>query len=77
MNIDDAPSLAKNNLFRLSIKPIAGCYSCMAVFSSEAITQYTDEGTTAMCPRCKVDAVVAGESDTDELMRAHMRWFSS
>lgn len=34
------------------------CYSCEAVFDAKEVNDYWDHHTTAVCPRCGIDAVV-------------------
>lgn len=43
-----------------------GCFHCLAVFTPDAITRWTDEvngeGVTALCPRCGIDSVIGTAS---------------
>jgi hypothetical protein len=66
-----------------------GCFYCLAVFAPDAIREWTDivdegeeaRGTTAFCPKCEIDSVIASSSGypiTKEFlakMRSH--WFRS
>ena len=60
---------------------LCGCFYCLAVFPPAAIDSWLDEGEgTALCPRCRIDAVVGAASGYPitleflKAMRAH--WFS-
>jgi hypothetical protein len=39
-----------------------GCVHCLSIFEPTAITSWVDEGTTALCPLCGVNAVVGSDS---------------
>ncbi|MDC9825045.1 cytoplasmic protein [Devosia sp. ZB163] len=39
-----------------------GCYFCLATFAPSDITEWIDEGSCAMCPRCGIDAVLGDAS---------------
>jgi len=41
-----------------------GCYSCKATFSPEQIMEWTDKNMTALCPHCKMDAVLPDYNGT-------------
>jgi len=49
----------------------AVCYHCGEVFLPSAIVRWCDDGQTAICPYCPVDAVVGfnGEVDPDPGIR--------
>lgn len=63
----------------LGISSKAGCYSCCKVFLANEIKEYTDDGETALCPYCSVDAVVGDASGylvtEDNLRIASKYWF--
>ncbi len=58
---------------------ICGCFYCLSTFPPSDIVEWTDDGQTALCPRCPVDAVLGSASGLPiaraflELM--HERWF--
>ena len=56
MNIQNAINLAMRNKKNLINK--AGCYQCFKLFEVQEIKEYTDQGETALCPFCKLDAVI-------------------
>jgi hypothetical protein len=58
---------------------LCGCFYCLAIFAPSEIVEWIDDGQTAICPKCPVDAVVGSASGfpiTRELLqRMHNRWF--
>lgn len=56
-----------------------GCFYCLRIFSAAEITEWVDDGQTAICPHCPVDAVIGSASGypiTPEfLRRMHDYWF--
>ena len=50
--------MAMRNRKNLAMTNIAGCYYCQAIFDPKEIKEHTDQGETALCPYCSVDAVV-------------------
>ena len=55
-----------------------GCFHCQQTYAAEEITDWADDGQTAICPRCGVDAVLSAHTDlltADFLARMHARWF--
>lgn len=54
------------------------CYFCLSEFNPEEIVEWTDEGETALCPKCKIDSVVGNSVvnwDTKFLEDASHYWF--
>ena len=58
---------------------LVGCFYCQAKFPPSEITEWIDDGTTALCPHCGIDSVLPDSVDlSDEMLRAmHDYWFSS
>ena len=64
---------------------LCGCFYCLETFPPGSITEWTDAvadvGTTAICPRCGIDSVIASESGypitRDFLARMRSHWFSA
>ena len=58
---------------------ICGCFYCLSIFPPSAIIEWTDDGQTAICPKCPVDSVIGSASGypiTQEfLQRMHDHWF--
>jgi len=50
--------LAMRNRIPLQNAKNAGCFHCLAVFLPQEVTEYTDQGETALCPKCGTDAVL-------------------
>ncbi len=79
-NIERVPLFAMKNRQALAESDLGGCYHCMQSFSVHAIEQWTDNGETALCPLCEVDAVIPQSSgillDEDTLQVIHDRWFT-
>jgi hypothetical protein len=48
-----------------------GGYHCLAVFPGDDVHQWIDDDLTALCPRCGIDAVVPGLTDTATLRDPH------
>lgn len=55
------------------------CFYCKAVLDRSEITDYADNGQTAICPKCGIDAIIADsiEETVDEKIIADMHeyWF--
>jgi hypothetical protein len=75
----EAHKHSSHNRAELEWSNICGCFSCTAVFPPSAIVEWTDQGETALCPSCTMDAVIGSQSGYPitigalEKMRAH--WF--
>jgi hypothetical protein len=56
-----------------------GCFYCFAIFPPSAITEWVDDGQTAICPFCPADSVIGSASNypiTREFLEAmHGHWF--
>jgi hypothetical protein len=74
MNIEKFTQVSFRN--RSLIKPDGkvSCFYCRTTYLGKYITEWTDEGMTAICP-CGIDSVVPYEVDQETLNRAHDRWF--
>ena len=77
MDIEKASELSIYNRPRIKAGEVCGCYFCLTVFDGGEIHEWMDDGKTACCPRCDVDAVLPGVDDIDALTAAHERWFTS
>ena len=75
--------LSSDNRALLGRSSRAGCFYCCAVFSPAEVTDWidgpqlqtgsTEDGVTALCPRCGIDSVIPeteGRSLTAELLAA-------
>ncbi len=59
---------------------LSGCFYCLAIFNPSKIVDWTDEGTTALCPKCGIDSVIGSASgfpiQTEFLKSMQRYWFS-
>lgn len=72
MNISQVPHDAMKNRSQQASSKSAICYHCAGSFSASEVSQYTDSGQTALCPKCGVDAVLfesSGHPMTQEFAR--------
>ncbi|MFT0211482.1 cytoplasmic protein [Pseudomonas sp. F1_0610] len=57
-----------------------GCFSCLDQFDYKNIEEWLDDGDTALCPSCCVDAVLGSDSDialTEEFLQLMQDyWFT-
>ena len=61
----------------LSKGGLCGCFHCLSVFDASEVRDWAT-GTTALCPRCGIDAVLAAHAapiDPEFLQRMRARWF--
>ncbi len=65
--IEDAPDRSIRNRSALAESESASCFFCVRTFPSAEVTSWTDQGETAICPNCHVDAVLPGEIDPETL----------
>jgi hypothetical protein len=73
---NDANSAAFRNRAAIERALEVSCYYCLRTFDPTAIEKWTDEGETACCPHCEVDAVLPGRIERAELRALHAHWFS-
>jgi hypothetical protein len=53
-----------------------GCFFCLRTFAPSEITQWTDKGQTALCPKCGIDSVLPSVTDPSILAVMNLYWFS-
>lgn len=59
----------------------ASCFHCLKTFVPKNIQEWadevrwTDEGQTAICPNCGIDAILPGVVSNDILVLMHHHWF--
>lgn len=59
--------------------PECGCFYCKTIFKPSEITRWTDDGQTAICPKCDIDSVIPGNAVfiTEKLLKdMNDYWFS-
>ena len=59
---------------------VCGCFHCLNTFSPFVIYEWVDKETTALCPKCGIDAVIGNSSGfpiTEEFLKQMKDfWFS-
>jgi len=44
---------------RAQVKAVqCGCFDCLSMFHGASVTQWVDDGQTALCPSCGIDTVL-------------------
>lgn len=51
------------------------CFDCLQPLPTTEISEWIDENTTAICPRCGIDSVLPGPAEPDVLRAMHTYWF--
>lgn len=54
------------------------CFSCLETFKPWDVREWADSGTTALCPKCGIDAVIgdsAGYDDMDDMRKLQEVYF--
>lgn len=78
--VEQAPKLSIRNRSRLAGASRMGCYFCIQLFPVNAVQEWADDGETAICDYCGVDALIAETADVplnEELLARMMeRWFT-
>ena len=77
----EAHAHCANHREELEASDLAGCFYCCGVFSSGIIDEWTDDDTTALCPKCGIDSVIGDASghpvnDVKFLKEMNGLWFS-
>jgi hypothetical protein len=67
------------NRSTLKKSDLCGCFYCLEVFSPSEIQEWTDDGDTALCPKCGIDSVIGSVSgysiQREFLSKMHDHWF--
>jgi len=77
----EAHEHSANHRPQLEASNLAGCFFCCATYSPSQIEEWVDDETTALCPKCGIDAVIGGASgfpigDGKFLKEMNGIWFS-
>ena len=75
MELNKAVKHSIRNKELVSQVSICSCYNCVRTFSPSEIMDWTDQGRTAICPLCGLDAVLPGQ--VDNLQQIHDYWLKS
>lgn len=68
-----------DNRESLSASDTCGCFHCLEEYNPNQITDWTDNGNTAICPHCGIDSVIAQkdiEFDQELLKQMQDYWFA-
>ena len=76
MNIDNVTRFSFNNVEELDRTEMCGCYFCIRIFPVSEVTDFVDNGITALCPNCDIDAILPGVTSIPFLEAACERWFT-
>lgn len=70
---------ATRNKEQIAQSAQCGCYACTAIFPSSDVTEYTDDGQTAICPKCSTDSIIGDASGFEItkpfLQKMRRKWF--
>jgi hypothetical protein len=66
----------------LLVSASCGCFYCQRVFASSEVEDWCDDGNTALCPYCGIDALIGDVSsfpitDPSFLRAMHQYWFEN
>lgn len=74
-----AHRISMYNRSMLEEDSLCGCFHCRKIFSPMEITNWCDQGKTALCPHCGIDSVIAESAGypltAEFLEEMHARWF--
>jgi hypothetical protein len=71
------PKLSIRNRDAVLAAQKCGCYFCLRVTTPTAIQEWADDGATALCPQCGIDALLPGVTDKAALLAGLERWFTA
>jgi hypothetical protein len=67
------------NKAELEQSALCGCFYCLSVYAPIEIVNWVDDGQTALCARCDIDAVIGSASgypvEKDFLSKMNEHWF--
>jgi hypothetical protein len=66
MKLEGLHKKSINNKSNIDSETLCGCFYCETIFLGDKVSNYIDEGQTALCPICNVDSVIA--SDKKEIV---------
>lgn len=70
----DVMAISQNNRETVKGKRCS-CYFCLSYFDGDSVTDYTDDGKTAICPKCDVYSVLPESVEMAELIKLNERFF--
>ncbi|MGR3741408.1 hypothetical protein [Companilactobacillus sp. DQM5] len=76
---EDEHELTRYNKQYLDKVALCGCCYCLDIFETSRINEWTDDGETAICPYCDIDAVIPEKNGYDIspqfLKELRKKWF--
>lgn len=75
MSVEDYPARSIKNRDAVLAAQSCGCYFCLNTFATSAVTEWEDNGQTAICPHCGIDAILPGVINPQLLAAGLERWF--
>lgn len=80
VNASGLHHLSTQHRTAIEASKVCGCFYCLRTFPPTDIREWIDLGRTALCPHCKIDAVLPdayGFTPSEDLLAAmHERWFT-
>lgn len=61
-DLEAAHAHSYENRAEIERSDFCGCFYCRKTFVSADIAEWTDDGLTALCPRCGIDSVIGAAS---------------
>lgn len=75
----DAHKHTMDNRHEIERSMECACFDCGEIYNASEVTEWTDNGNTALCPHCGIDCVLGDASGialTSEFLNAmYRRWF--
>ena len=75
----DAHKHTMDNRHEIERSMECACFDCGEIYNASEVTEWTDNGNTALCPHCGIDCVLGDASGialTSEFLNAmYQRWF--
>ncbi|WP_287029693.1 cytoplasmic protein [Pseudomonas sp. UBA6310] len=79
MDVKAAHQFSSRHRRQIEDSTTCGCFYCLENFAAAAISEWVDEGQTALCPKCGIDSVIGSASGipiTPEFLnKMHQYWF--
>jgi hypothetical protein len=77
--LDDLHKQSIRHRAQVKASAECGCFYCLEIFQPATIDEWTDDGETALCPKCGIDSVlpsgIAGYPITRALLeQMYARW---
>ena len=70
---------SSNHRDELLQSDLCGCFFCLSIYPPGQIEEWTDEDTTALCPKCGIDSALGSASgfpiEREFLDRMRRFWF--